>query len=113
MITTSTDSNGRIIVSDDAVTDDTPQEFTVCVKNESDWTEIHNYIINENENEQNEKDAKTIVFNIGSANVETGNSKNKKNLYILLNSITRKKIVSFLYLYCMKSNSFTPEVSVS
>ena len=49
MITTSTDSNGRIIVSDDAVTDDTPQEFTVCVKNESDWTEIHNYIINEND----------------------------------------------------------------
>ena len=48
MITTSVDSNGRIIVSDDAVTDDTPQEFTVCVKNESDWTEIHNYIINEN-----------------------------------------------------------------
>ena len=33
MITTSTDSNGRIIVSDDAVTNDTPQEFTVCVKN--------------------------------------------------------------------------------
>ena len=49
MITTSTDSNGRIIVSDDAVTNDTPQEFTVCVKNESDWTEIHNYIINEND----------------------------------------------------------------
>ena len=49
MITTSTDSNGRIIVSDDAVTNDTPQEFTVCVKNASDWTEIHNYIINENE----------------------------------------------------------------
>ena len=49
MITTSTDSSGRIIVSDDAVTNDTPQEFTVCVKNESDWTEIHNYIINENE----------------------------------------------------------------
>ena len=49
MITTSIDSNGRIIVSDDAVTNDTPQEFTVCVKNESDWTEIHNYIINENE----------------------------------------------------------------
>jgi len=48
MITTSVDSNGRIIVSDDAVTDDTPQEFTVCVKNESDWTEIHNYIINDN-----------------------------------------------------------------
>jgi len=48
MITTTTDSNGRIIVSDDSVTDDTPQEFTVCVKNESDWTEIHNYIINEN-----------------------------------------------------------------
>ena len=49
MITTSTDSSGRIIVSDDAVTNDTPQEFTVCVKNASDWTEIHNYIINENE----------------------------------------------------------------
>ena len=49
MITTSIDSNGRIIVSDDAVNNDTPQEFTVCVKNESDWTEIHNYIINENE----------------------------------------------------------------
>ncbi len=48
MITTSKDSNGRIIVSDDAVTDDTPQEFTVCVKNESDWTEIHDYIINDN-----------------------------------------------------------------
>tara|TARA_B100000674_G_scaffold402671_1_gene348693 strand:+ start:145 stop:1971 length:1827 start_codon:yes stop_codon:yes gene_type:complete len=48
MITTSIDSNGRIIVSDDAVTDDTPQEFTVCVKNESDWIEIHNYIINDN-----------------------------------------------------------------
>ena len=48
MITTSIDSNGRIIVSDDAVTDDTPQEFTVCVKNESDWTEIHDYIINDN-----------------------------------------------------------------
>ena len=48
MITTSTDSNGRIIVFDDAVTDDTPQEFTVCVKNESDWIEIHNYIINGN-----------------------------------------------------------------
>ena len=45
MITTSTDSNGRIIVSDDAVTNDTPQEFTVCVKNESDCTLIHNYII--------------------------------------------------------------------
>ena len=43
MITTSTDSNGRIIVSDDAVTNDTPQEFTVCVKNESDWTETVSY----------------------------------------------------------------------
>ena len=44
MITTSIDSNGRVLVSDDAITDDTAQEFTVCVKNESDWTEIHNYI---------------------------------------------------------------------
>ena len=48
MITTTTDSSGRVIVSDDSVTDDTSQEFTVCVKNGSDWTEIHNYIINEN-----------------------------------------------------------------
>ena len=48
MITTTTDSNGRVIVSDDSVTDDTSQEFAVCVKNGSDWTEIHNYIINEN-----------------------------------------------------------------
>tara|TARA_B100000424_G_scaffold68307_1_gene50660 strand:- start:38 stop:1888 length:1851 start_codon:yes stop_codon:yes gene_type:complete len=47
MITTSTDSNGRVIVFDDGITDDNVQEFTVCVKNESDWTEIHNYIINE------------------------------------------------------------------
>ena len=49
MITTSIDSNGRVLVSDDAITDDTAQEFTVCVKNESDWTEIHNYITNEND----------------------------------------------------------------
>lgn len=48
MITTSLNSAGRIIVSDDSITDDTPQNFTVCVKDELDWTEIHNYIINEN-----------------------------------------------------------------
>ena len=36
----------------------------------------------ENENEQNEKDAKTIVFNIGSGNVEAGNNKNKKKLAV-------------------------------
>ena len=48
MITTSLNSAGRVIVSDDSITDDTPQNFTVCVKDESDWTEIHNYIINEN-----------------------------------------------------------------
>ena len=36
----------------------------------------------EDENEQNEKDAKTIVFNIGSANVKAGNSKNKKKLAV-------------------------------
>ena len=47
MITTSTDSNGRVIVFDDGINDDNVQEFTVCVKNDSDWTEIHNYIINE------------------------------------------------------------------
>tara|TARA_B100000282_G_scaffold91332_1_gene64091 strand:- start:779 stop:2584 length:1806 start_codon:yes stop_codon:yes gene_type:complete len=49
MFTTSLNSFGRVIVSDDAVTDDTPQNFTVYVKNASDWEEIHNYIINENE----------------------------------------------------------------
>ena len=48
MITTSLSSAGRVIVSDDSITDDTPQNFTVCVKDESDWTEIHNYIIDEN-----------------------------------------------------------------
>ena len=48
MITTSLNSAGRVIVSDDSITDDTPQNFTVCVKDESDWTEIHNYIIDEN-----------------------------------------------------------------
>ena len=45
----SLNSFGRVIVSDDAVTDDTPQNFTVYVKNASDWEEIHNYIINEND----------------------------------------------------------------
>ena len=49
MITTSLNDAGRIIVSDDAITDDTPQNFVVCVKNESDWNEIHNYIINVNQ----------------------------------------------------------------
>ena len=34
------------------------------------------------ENEQNEDDAKTIVFSIGSANVEAGNSKKKKKLAV-------------------------------
>lgn len=36
----------------------------------------------EDENEQNEEDAKTIVFSIGSGDVETGNSKNKKKLEV-------------------------------
>ena len=36
----------------------------------------------EDENEQNEEDAKTIVFSIGSGDVETGNSKNKKKLAV-------------------------------
>ena len=49
MFTTSLNSNGRVIVIDDEITDDTPQNFTVSVKNEIDWEEIHNYIINENE----------------------------------------------------------------
>ena len=49
MFTTSLNSSGRVIVIDDEITDDTPQNFTVSVKNEIDWEEIHNYIINENE----------------------------------------------------------------
>ena len=36
----------------------------------------------EDENKQNEEDAKTIVFSIGSGDVETGNSKNKKKLAV-------------------------------
>ena len=45
MITTTTDSKtGRTLV----VYPDTPQAYTVCVKDPLDWTEIHNYIINEN-----------------------------------------------------------------
>ena len=39
---------GRVIVVDE-FSSDTPQAFTVCIKNPSDWEEIHNYIINENE----------------------------------------------------------------
>ena len=40
--------SGRVLVFDD-ISSDTPQAFTVCIKNPSDWEEIHNYIINENE----------------------------------------------------------------
>jgi subtilisin family serine protease len=40
--------SGRIVVID-TLSIDTPQAFTVCVKDPSDWQEIHNYIINENE----------------------------------------------------------------
>ena len=36
----------------------------------------------DDENEQNEEDAKTIVFSIGSGDVEAGNSKNKKKLAV-------------------------------
>ncbi len=50
MFTTSLDlTSGRVIVSDDSIDDNSPQNFTVCVKDESDWEEIHNYIINVNE----------------------------------------------------------------
>ena len=49
MFTTSLNDAGRVIVIDDAITDETPQNFVVCIKNESDWDEIHNYIINVNE----------------------------------------------------------------
>ena len=44
MFTTSLNDGGRVIVIDDAITNDTPQNFVVCIKNESDWDEIHNYI---------------------------------------------------------------------
>ena len=36
MFTTSLNDAGRVIVIDDAITDDTPQNFVVCIKNESD-----------------------------------------------------------------------------
>ena len=36
----------------------------------------------EDENKQNEEDAKTIVFSIGSGDVKAGNSKNKKKLAV-------------------------------
>ncbi|MBJ10063.1 MAG: hypothetical protein CMP66_01205 [Flavobacteriales bacterium] len=36
----------------------------------------------EDENKQNEEDAKTIVFSIGSGDVDAGNSKNKKKLAV-------------------------------
>ena len=49
MFTTSLNDAGRVIVIDDAITNDTPQNFVVSIKNESDWNEIHNYIINVNE----------------------------------------------------------------
>lgn len=39
---------GRVIVVDE-ISLDTPQAYTVCVKNPKDWEEIHNFIINENE----------------------------------------------------------------
>ena len=46
MISSTTDPNtGRVLV----VYPDTPQAYTVYVKEASDWDEIHNYIINENE----------------------------------------------------------------
>ena len=82
MITTSIDSNGRIIVSDDAVTNDTPQEFTVCVKNESDWTEIHNYIINENEidNIPNRKISCTSDMNFSPKRAVYSMSVNEANI---------------------------------
>ena len=37
MFTTSLNSSGRVIVIDDEITDDTPQNFTVSVKNEIHW----------------------------------------------------------------------------
>ena len=49
MFTTSLSESGRVIVSDDSINDDSPQNFVVCIKDESDWEEIHNYIINVNE----------------------------------------------------------------
>ena len=49
MFTTSINDAGRVIVTMPEITEDTAQNFTVSVKNENDWEEIHNYIINENE----------------------------------------------------------------
>ena len=116
MITTSLNSAGRIIVSDDSITDDTPQNFTVCVKDESDWTEIHNYIINEN----NIDNFSLILFysthcqhcqniipimkqlpgtvtgcQFGMINV----SKNKKTIRMSKNTITPLTYVPYIILY--------------
>lgn len=38
----------RVLVVSD-IPPDAPQPYTVCVKDESDWEEVHNYIVNENE----------------------------------------------------------------
>lgn len=38
--------------------------------------------VKKDQDKQNEEDAKTIVFSIGSANVEAGNNKNKKKLAV-------------------------------
>jgi len=45
---TELNESGRVIVIDE-FSSDTPQAFTVCVKDPSNWEEIHNYIIEENE----------------------------------------------------------------
>lgn len=42
------EESGRVVVID-TLPENEPQAYTVCVKDENDWEEIHNYIINENE----------------------------------------------------------------
>ena len=48
MMRTEVSEFGRVIVIDE-ISNDTPQAYTVCVKDPKDWEEMHDYIINENE----------------------------------------------------------------
>ena len=47
MFTTSLNDAGRVIVIDDAITNDTPQNFVVSLKNESQFQEIADYLLDE------------------------------------------------------------------
>lgn len=70
----------------------------------------------EDENKQNEEDAKTIVFSIGSGDIEAGNNKNKKKLaifdidmqqfydYVISQEIFQDSIECYSFTVQMKEN---------